>query len=218
MIRVFACDVGGRDNFGWARIPNAAGQMLPQGNDSINSCIAALNADLVAGWSVAMGIESPLFLPVPSGAGGLNHGRDGEGNRSCLAPAGGFVTTIGLHQLAYIAQNVALGGAGWTSDHAAWAVAQEPRPLLLWEAFVSGVAHHSDAVHDAATAAFEFWNRLQHLPLATDVTVNAPRTLLSTAGAAALWAGWTDDPAVLHQSLLVVRPAHPYAGPIGVHP
>ncbi len=216
-VRVYACDVGGKGNFGWARIPDSTGAKTPEGDSSIDHCIEAVNADIDQGLSVSLGMESPLFLPVPDLASDLCTGKNGDGDRSCFAPTGGFVAAIGVHQHAYLLRKLRLTRSGWTFDHAAWVRAAHPRPVLLWEAFVSKAAHRASAVRDAGTAVWEFWNRLEASALATDVTVDPPRKVLSLAGAAVLWVGWTRDPTVLHESLLVVKPSEPYTGGIAPH-
>ena len=73
--------------------------------------------------------------------------------------------------------------------------------LFCWEAFVSGRAHSDTHVYDAATAATCFSLNERNLAQANAVTAERPLSLIGTV---ALWSGWTDDLAILHNSTLVI--------------
>lgn len=122
----------------------------------------------------------------------MSRGRDGERDRSWSAPAGAAVTTLGLHQAAWILR-AAFAVAGsthdFTTDWNRWP--GDGRPLFFcWEAFVSRAAHcpQNNPVQDAATAVSEFAGNEAALNAANAVTAN-PR--LSLIHAAALWSGWS---------------------------
>ena len=85
--------------------------------------------------------------------------------------------------------------------------------LFIWEAFVSGPAHSTEHVRDAATASIAFAKAQGSLSAANAVSAATPISLI---GAVAMWSGWTEDVDVLHHPTLVIKPNEPYTGPIGV--
>ncbi len=99
---VYACDIGSvkSDNFAWSRVESL--QDPPIASGDIDELLVHLVCDAQSGASVALGFEAPLFMPVPSRSGDLSSGRPGEKNRSMFAPAGLAVTTLGLHEAAWI--------------------------------------------------------------------------------------------------------------------
>lgn len=225
-IVTYAADVGstkqtkkGEISFGWARMAKIGQQLDVSGAIEIDELIHHVRADLSKGFRISLGMECPIFLPVPSDSAGLSCGRKGEGSLSCFAPAGGYVATLGLHQLAYILQTLRSSEQKAVFHVDEW-LEEERRPgLLLWEAFVSGEAHcPKDApftgVRDAATAAWAFVERLEARRLGSDVSLSDHVAALSLAGAALLWAGWTDDISVLRKQAFVVRPTERYTGPV----
>lgn len=207
---VFCCDIGSvkQGAFGWVRTEVSASRI--RGGKDIDACESLLQQDLRAGRRVALGIESPLFLPIPAGSNGLSRGRKGDGDRSCFAPAGGYVATLGVHELAYLLRN--LTGVAATTDAEAW-LKGGPR-LLVWEAFVSGPAHTqtNDHTADAATAAAEFVARYRRQTLVSDVTLYPKSRSFSLAGAVLLWAGQAGSARVLESEPLVVKPSEPFVG------
>ncbi len=215
---IYACDVGSvrAGSFAWARIEPGPGSSVPETSSSIDDLIARLRQDLCTeGVSIALGLESPLFMPVPGESGSLCRGRGGEGNRSMFAPAGAAVTTIGVHEAAWILK--ALRGHSapdveYSIDWNAWPPRGDKRILLLWEAFVSGPAHGATHEQDAATAAAYFYAHEQRLEEANAVSAERPLNLMHCA---ALWAGWASDLDCLHRPCLVLKPDHPYSPPGG---
>lgn len=211
--RIFAIDVGSTlsspKTFAWAvKEPEAAAISGSQCIECLVECIAA---DLRRGDSVALGFEAPLFLPIPSDAKKLSRGReDLDGNRSCFAPAGGYVAMLGLHQAAFILARLhSLCGRDCdlsvNSDQ--WPPQSTGRPVLFcWEAFVSGKAHagkdqREPHLGDAATAASCFADRVKKKSLSSE----AAGGCLSLIGAAALWSGWRKDINVLMTPPVVVK-------------
>ncbi len=218
----YACDVGStrKGNFGWARVVDGQRRAVSGGTD-IDTLAAVLRADLDSGHSLSLGIESPLFLPVPDRSGGLCRGRDGDGDRSCFASAGACVTALGLHELAFLLANLKREGVSGTTRWKTW----EPAPecILLWEAFVSGRAKANPAdaqvhVRDAATAAVSFKSALQEARRSGNGVRVVDGTPLSLVGAALLWSGWAKDDALLREDCLVVRPSAPCMESIGAPP
>ena len=222
--RIYCVDVGSTrqkpSRFAWTRIDPDEDSPTPAGNCSIKSLCRNLVDDLKAGRSVALGFEAPLFIPVPTCADELSTGRENEGDRSCFAPAGGYVATLGLHQAAYILKCVAaqLGElVRFTVDPIAWPPRGDAAVLFCWEALVTGDAHAAKTdpqphLRDAATAAMEFRkqeNRLACLPNA--ITAERP---LSLIGAAAVWSGLVKDRDLIRESTVVVRARAPFDGEI----
>jgi hypothetical protein len=224
----YVCDVGstkanrrGEAAFGWSRVSCEGQTRSVSGGAKIDSLISCFRADAGRRQRLSLGMECPLYFPVPSKSSGLSCGRDSEGNRSCFAPAGGYVAALGLHQLAFILQE--LNGAGLmpTLDHTQWANDEDGRHLLLWEAFVSGKAHCGagadyPGMRDSATAAWEFASRLRANQLTNDVALSEETSAISLAGAALLWSGWTQEISVLKQPVLVVRPEKAFEGPVDI--
>ncbi len=222
---VFVMDVGSvrpskrspRGAFGWSRATMAPGDSVSViGGTSIASLLAAIEVDATSGMSLTLGVEAPLWIPVPDDGKELSRGRRGDGARSCFAPAGGYVATLGLHQFAHVVGRLP-STLALTLDWTAWSP-NDPSRLLVWEAFVSEKAHAvRDAgdghVRDAATAAVEFL-RLAASPLAVGTVAPDDRAVFSLAGAALLWSGRASDTSVLRSAALVVRPSEPYTGPI----
>lgn len=217
----YCCDVGSvkAGNFGWVRVWDEGGQRRVAGSTSITDCVRTLGADIRMGNVVTLGIESPLFIPVPLEEEGLSSRRDRERDRSCFAPVGASVTTLGAHELAFIVRTLDRGGVAPRLDWKTWS-RDEAGELLVWEAFVSGEAHTADGDHrrDAATAAHAFIELSKGEGLATAVEVTPPREVLSIAGAVLLWSGWSTDLALLRQPVLVVKPTGSYGGVIEVVP
>ncbi len=214
----YCADVGSvpEGKFAWAMAMREAGATTIKGGSSIDDLVEGLAADLGSGSRVSLGMEAPLFLPVPLTSLGLGRGRDGDGNRSCFASAGACVTTLGLHELAYILSRLKarVPSLSVTLDLATWRAAPTTT-LLLWEAFVSGSAHtkSDDHVQDAASGAVRFLDDLG-ANVAPTVTVDEPREVLSLAGAVLLWAGLTTNLGELRRSSLVVKPTEPWSGDV----
>jgi hypothetical protein len=207
----FACDVGGRGNFDWARAVHANDGLRIDVGTEMDQCVAAVQSEIHRGSSLAIGFECPLFLPVPSLASELCRGRSGEGDRSVFAQAGAAVATLGFHQLAFFLQATNRKGLTPVLDPREWR--QTNSEVLFWEAFVSGKAHSQEHSRDAATAAAAFMERLHSGRLvASDVDVKQPSRVLSIVGCTLLWARWSGDLRLLEEPVLVIRPDAPYSG------
>src|ERR1700686_2387506 len=207
------CDKGQEPNFAWARVdPDIANSVIA--SCDIQHLANRVIGDLQCHRSVALGFEAPLFIPVPIDARTLCHGRENEGGRSFAAPAGLAVTTLGLHQAAWILRTIAEccgNSVKFETDAAAWPPSENQRFVFCWEAFVSGSAHSATHVQDAATAAMAFLEAEHDLRAATTINAECPRSLI---GAAALWSGLATDRKILHQATVVIRPAEPFRGKI----
>ena len=217
---VYACDVGSTkpktNNFAWVR-EDLASKLNPIGSQKIEELVDCLRQDIKGNASIALGFESPLFMPVPTDYEQLSCGRDGEGSSSMFAPAGGYVTTLGCQQAAFVLKNIFPDRLSHelTLDAARWTCADKPM-LLLWEAFVSGKAHTTNGndIQDAATAAHDF--HINNDQLEASASVDSTHDCFSFIGAAALWSGWTESPSMIRSKCLVLRPEQKYSGVI--HP
>ncbi len=210
---VYACDIGSVKScaFAWAR--NTSINETPIASPNIDGLIASIVRDASSGASISLGFEAPLFLPIPDSSDQLNSGRTGDSNRSVFAPAGAAVTTIGVHESAWILKHLRNAlhdelplSMDWLAP---WR--SQPQKLFVWETFVSSTAHSDTHERDAATALQYFLENESDLDSVNAVTCNNPLSLIA---AAALWSGWLSDIGSLHSSCLVLRPNDPYGGPI----
>jgi hypothetical protein len=195
---IYAVDVGSvkQGNFAWASSARA-------GDCHMETLIAAIAEDFAASRAVALGFESPLWVPMADDPEQLTCARRGEGSRSWSAGAGCGALATGLVQSTWVLDRLrraapsAVAYLEWSS----FAVASGPR-LLIWEAFVSGKAKGIDHGHDAAIAVDAF---VRALPDPTSkVAVTPDRNVHSLIGAALLRTAWTSDPTVLSKPCLVL--------------
>lgn len=209
---VYACDIGSLKSgtFAWAR--NASPDSAPAASVDIDDLVAAVTRDVANGLPIALGFEAPLFLPVPDDSSQLNSGRTGEASRSMFAPAGAAVTTLGVHESAWIFKRLRVALPADMSLTFDWTISDhKPKEIFIWEAFVSSTAHSDTHERDAATAVQYFLAHIANLDAVNAVTCSNPLSLIS---AAALWSGWLTDIESLHIPCLVLRPTEPYTGPI----
>lgn len=213
MTVVYCCDVGSvaNDNFAWVRI--LPGQN-PQGSRCIEQLRRLIGEDLAKGKSVALGVEAPLFVPVPDDHLSLGKAREGEGRYSFSTSIGAAAMTTGIVQIAWILQGLFKSkpdSCQFTTDWTEWKKQGTGQQLFCWEAFVSGDAHSNEHVRDAATAAMYFMDHQNELGKVNAIKGNST---LSLVHAAALWSGWSKNIAGLHNSALVIKPSKPFEGNI----
>jgi hypothetical protein len=216
---IYAIDIGStRSNrkrgiaFAWAQVyADKPDNVVAQQN--IERLAAAIRSDLQSGFSVSLGFEAPLFIPVPSDAADLSRRRCGERNRSWSAPPGLAVATLAVHQVAWLLKNLAdLKRKNLLSTNPEdWPPKDNSQILYCWEAFVSGEGHSEDHLRDAATAAKYFLDHETSLLSVNAVSANVALSLFHAAG---IWAGWLDEVQSLNKQLLVLRPPKPYLGAI----
>lgn len=221
-LAVYACDIGStrskRTGFAWARRV-ADGFEPAHANTSIDDLVENLVDDITEGMAVALGMDCPLYLPVPNDDFSLlKMGRIGERERSSLTQKGGHLAALGLHQLAYLLHRVSdsLGrehpAPPFYLDWRRWQEGMKPRgAVLFWEAHVSATCQsdRQDPDHhflDARLAAETFWTRAAAGNLVSDLGLRQGTSCLSLTGAALLWAGWSNDLSLLKQEILVIRP------------
>ena len=149
MVIVYCCDVGSVKTgaFGWVRACRVEGRTVVKGNSHIDDLVRLLKKDIDEGKRIAIGMEAPLFIPVPTRSRDLSCGRDGEKDRSCFAPTGGYVATLGLHETAYIFGQLRGVPSRFTLDWARWNSEFLAEDVLIWEAFVNGDAHTQTGNH-----------------------------------------------------------------------
>jgi hypothetical protein len=222
MRRIYAVDIGTtlkKKAFAWAVTQPESEEVWA--DQCIENLVEAMAADLRQGVSVALGLEAPLFLPVPDSADDLSKGRPVDTNRSCFAPAGGYVATLALHQTAWVLRELrkaCVTSCSLTLDPTRWYPREESPVLFCWETFVSTTAHarkdrEDGHMADAATAARFFAKKEKTLQGESKVAAKNPISLI---GAAALWSGWSTDLTLLSVPTVVLRPDRPYEGPVGV--
>ncbi len=205
---IYAVDVGstipkhGGVAFAWSGVDDA-GREVRTGS-SPGTLAGEIASRIKNGESVALGIEAPLFIPVPPDEADLSKGRENERSRSWAAPAGGYVAALAVHQCAWLLRTLfgeCASRCDIDVDPDAWYGRARRRPVIFcWEAFVSGVAHGSHA-DDARTAAMYFHTHQGDL-----VSAVTARNPISLFGAAVLWSGWSDDLLWLRRPLVVLRP------------
>jgi hypothetical protein len=199
---IYACDVGScrKGNFAWARI-GPEQEASPSSSPDIRKLITSLHVDLSAGLSIALGFEAPLFIPVPEDPNDIGRARAGEGDRAFSAGAGASAALIGFQQAAWIMSRVkdTIGRHIVITDWQLWPTAFPS--ILLWEAFISGIAKGTCHADDAVAAARAFQKR--EAALTSDVSCERP---ISLVGAAAVWSGFSEDLSLLRKSVLVLRP------------
>lgn len=154
---------------------------------------------------VALGVECPLMLPVPSAWEELGKARTGESHYAWSAGPGTAAMATGLVQLAWILGKVAAAvPTSATTIPSRWSAEV---PLLLWEAFVSGgakAARDNDRhIADARAAVRAFLRQLGRLRELGDVHVGG-HGAFNLAAAAALQAGLRIKPSELSEPLRVV--------------
>ena len=151
---------------------------------------------------LALGLESPQFIPRGDTPSALTSARCGDKKKPWSAAAGATVAMTGLAILIYCLNRLSKEVSGlecfldWSDPP------QQPRQLLLFEAFVSGAAKGKTHTDDAKIAAREFVNRRAD-SLYTDVSAGR---VFSIAGAAMLACGCSTDLKDLHKPSLVVKP------------
>ncbi|MBS1902869.1 MAG: hypothetical protein JSS75_04125 [Bacteroidetes bacterium] len=213
----FACDIGStrRGRFGWVRIADDTGVAShPTTGSDISGLVEALANDLIIGHKVSLGIEAPLFIPIPDSATELSIGREHEGDRSCFAPAGSAVALLMLHQMAWMFRQLSSSLRARCLDlkycFALEEWGESPGTLLIWEAFVSRRGHHeNDAdrhVRDALLAAKQFRQQFSNgwPHYANTIHIRQGSSSLSLIDVALLYATASADIAGLHRSNIQV--------------
>jgi len=210
-LAIYCADIGSIPNhrFGWACTDTAGDRVeRHRGSAEIGDLVEIVAADIADGRAVALGLECPLYVPVPEQPLRLGMARTGEGNRSWSAGAGAGALATGAVQVAWILQALRRRAPD-AQPFLDWeAFTSVGHGLFLWEAFVTDRAKAATHIDDAAVAVTAFRDALPHVIAANAVTADRPLWLL---GAALLWSGWSDDLALLHAPCLVIKATPPAA-------
>jgi hypothetical protein len=169
-----------------------------------------LPTDLNSGKRVALGYESPLFVPANPDSSSLGRARDGEcqeatGNRPFTAGAGAAILATGIQSLAWVLREIKRLAANVTASTRWKDFCAETFQLFVWEAFVSGSekayppSHAGDAA--LAIAAFRQVSSSKENP----TRIRCPEAF-SLAGAAVVWAGLSGNLDLMREPCVVLRP------------
>lgn len=199
-VPIFCVDVGSRENFGWACLQDGRSSTGPTIEDLVEQLGVVADARL----PIAIGFESPLFIPCPSKPQRLGKGREGEGPRPWSANAGSLVAVHCLQQMCWLLDRLrgrypeqSLATLSWNE------FIKGGYDLFVWEAFVTEKAKTDSHEGDALAAA----RALQEaLPSPMDRSSVKCENPISIAGLALLWSGWTGNLRVLHEPTLVIKP------------
>jgi hypothetical protein len=177
------------------------------GSTNIGDMARAVSRDLRDGLRVALGFESPIFVPVPRDPTRLGSKRSFEGNRPWSAGAGAAALATGLTEMVWVLRKIrddldapAVPFTSWSDFQAA------PAGIFLWEAFVTkqrdarkraGSPHVRDAKR--ALQGFAGFAKGHH-----EITTSSEEPTFSLVGAALLRARWSEDLALLEEPCVVV--------------
>jgi hypothetical protein len=227
---VYVCDIGSirKNNFAWVRsIQQLAGtdfESFNEGTD-IDECVTSIKNDLINGMAIAIGLECPLFIPIPLQKRELGKARDNETIAWSASPAA-CVAMTGLQQLAYILKQTSEYWIDLSVDVKQWLANPQSKTILVWEAMVSSKAKgkkqkkesvgkkkkaHNKNKHIAdAKAAFEaFRAKVKSSDFETDVGGEGVEkvSVFSLVAATAHWAKGNNQ--LLHTPLFVVKTEKP---------
>jgi hypothetical protein len=170
----------------------------------------AVAKDLNSGRKVALGYESPLFVPTDDDPSVLGRAREGEcqeetGNRPFTAGAGAAVLATGIQSLAWVLRKIQKLAPDKTASTRWDEFRRGNCQLFVWEAFVSGSEKAYPASHsgDAALAIAAF---RQVSSDETNPTRIRSSVAFSLVGAALIWSGLSEDLTLLGEPCVVIRP------------
>ena len=214
-IHVYCIDIGSieKNRFAWAYHPSTAEAQQPSltpNYQSIVDLVAHVSSNLMDGAKVALGFESPLWIPVCYQPKYLTLGRPNEGSPAWSSQIGATVLATGLTQISWVLTEIkaivpeATATLNWDS------FLKSEHKLFIWEAFVSGASKSIDHAGDAKAAVDALISRLTHPT--TDICPSS-RTF-SLIGAALPWARFSTDINLLREPTLVIKPtAKPSTNP-----
>lgn len=201
-------DIGSvkKGRFGWARVQLPRVEP-PYQASSIRELVESLAHDLVEGVPVALGLECPLFVPIPADPTALTSARRGEGNRPWSAGAGAAALATGLTETVWILQEVRRVTGTSCEAYVDWQeFSTAGAGLFLWEAFVTGASKSTgEADSHAADALIACEAFASALPDPRAVNAIDEPQVHSLLGAALLRSGWSTDVGLLSAPCLVVR-------------
>ena len=194
---IAAVDIGSpmAGKLGWATLPE--GKL---GKD-MDELAYEISSALLKG-SVALGFETPLWVPKRQDPMKLTKARSGEGSRSWSAGAGAGVLATGLVTIPYILSRIKELSPNAVASLDFNNPPTQPGDLFLWEAFVSGQAKGVSHEDDALIAARAFQKAQHNLPSQQMIT---PESSFNLLGAMLLRTGWSTDLNLLKQEMLVIK-------------
>jgi hypothetical protein len=204
-LQVFCADIGSiaQGSFAWARRIPASDDEEVHTPGNIESLARAVVYHLEREHPVALGVEMPLFVPVPVESSRLGKARPCDVNAPPWSSGpGGTVMATGLAQVPWLLCHVReqVPDAGL---HLRWTpFAAQGSGLLLWEAFVSGTAKGQTHEEDARIGMEAF---CAQLPTPGDPNADETERPFSLVAAAALWAGWDLPSDELRSACVLVR-------------
>jgi hypothetical protein len=207
-LEVFCADIGSieNDNFWWARrLPGDDEEEHQPGE--IAALARAISLTLRAGRPVALGLEMPLFAPVPEEFAKLGKARPCDlGAPAWSSAIGASVMATGMVQLAWVLRNVRRDNPD-AQLFLRWDEFAESRSgLLIWEAFVTRDAKGDDHEEDAKNGLEAF---CAQLPDAGDANAEETEAPFSLAAAVAIWADWDVKADNLARPTVLVRALAP---------
>lgn len=194
---IAAVDIGSpmADRLGWAVWPTEE-----RGRD-IGRLVDLVSAALLSG-PVAIGFESPLWVPMRSEVMKLTKARKGEGSRSWSAGAGTGALATGLAVIPYILVQLRSSSPDASGTLDFEAPPSQPGEVLFWEAFVSAEEKGESHEDDALIAVMAFRRAMSDLPAFQKLV---PEPCLNLLGAMLLRTGWSTELDFLQADTLVVR-------------
>jgi len=208
-LEVYCADIGSiaGGKFAWARRHAAGDDEEIHAPSSIDALGRAVIFQLQRDRPVALGVEMPLFIPVPEDFRLLGKARETDYARPAWSQStGASVMATGLVQLAWLLDQIRRT-CPLPTVHLEWPEFCATRSgILLWEAFVSGPDKDPGKSHeaDALIGVEAFCARLPGDP--TDPRVSDVERPLSLAATAALWAGYSLPDQALRAATVLVRP------------
>jgi hypothetical protein len=204
-LQVFCADIGSiaRGKFAWARRHPGEPDEEVHVPASIESLAGAVVYHLTRERPVALGLEMPLFVPVPSATQQLGKARPCDTNAPAWSSSvGASVLATGMPQIAWVLRYVR-EHAPEAAVHLDWeSFAEAQQGLLLWEAFVTRDAKGATDEEDATIGLNAFCGQL---PTPGDANANETEHPLSLVAAAAMWAGWDVPADGLRSACVLVR-------------
>lgn len=204
---IYVADAGSvsKGNFHWVSSRN-----VEESASDPRELAKAVAKDLNSGKNVALGYESPLFVPADPDPQLLGCARDGEcqeatGNRPFTAGAGAAVLATGIQSLSWVLREIKSLAPNSTASTRWGDFRGGSCQLFVWEAFVSGsekaypASHSGDAA--LAIAAFRQVSSSEENP-----TCIRCSKAFSLVGSAVVWSGLSADLTLLAEPCVVLRP------------
>jgi len=188
-------DVGSEPKIGWV--------VDEQSGTNLDECIDAL-AEISMKGPLALGFESPLFVPIRNNRHNLTKGRKGDDNRAFTASAGATALVTGLVVAAYMLENLRAKAPHLVPTFN-WRSPLADNNLLLFEAFVANQkkTHENRHIEDAQLAMKVFLKGMSDAPNLKS-SIEEP-VCLNLLGALLVRLGWVSDLPVLKEQCLVVK-------------